>query len=79
MRNRKKLPKGWDEKRIKMVLAHYEAQTEEDAVAEDESVFKDKSQTMMEVPVRLVPVVREIIARDEAGRRGRVSTRRKTK
>lgn len=36
------LPKGWDDKRIKNVLSHYEAQTEEDAVVEDEAAFKDK-------------------------------------
>lgn len=29
-------PPGWDEKRVKEVLAHYESQIEEEAVAEDE-------------------------------------------
>lgn len=71
------LPKGWDDKRIRNVLSHYEAQTEEDAVVEDEAAFKDKSRTTMKVPVRLVPVVREIIVRDE--RQGKAHARRKTK
>lgn len=34
-----KFPPGWDEKRVQRVLAHYEQQTEEQAVAEDETVL----------------------------------------
>jgi len=36
-----KFPKGWDEKKVKSVLSHYEEQTEEEAVAEDEIAFKN--------------------------------------
>jgi len=32
-----RFPPGWDEKRVHDVLAHYESQTEEEAVAEDEA------------------------------------------
>ena len=32
-------PLGWDEERVRRVLAHYEQQTEEEAVAEDEAAF----------------------------------------
>lgn len=55
-------PKGWDENRVRKVLAHYEKQTEEQAVAEDEAAFEDQTQTVMEVPNDLVPAVRELIA-----------------
>ena len=58
----KQFPPGWDEKRVRKVLAHYESQTEAEAVAEDEAAFEDPSQTFMEVPNRLVPKVRELIA-----------------
>jgi hypothetical protein len=40
-----KYPPGWDEARVHRVLAHYEGQTEEEAVAEDEAVFEDLTQT----------------------------------
>ena len=56
-------PPGWDEDRVRRVLAHYEEQTEEEAVAEDEAALEDKTQTLMEVPTELVPTVRELIAR----------------
>jgi len=58
-----KFPPGWDEERVRRVLAHYEEQTEEEAVAEDEAALDDKSQTLMEVPNELVSAVRELIAK----------------
>ncbi len=56
-------PPGWDEERVRRVLAHYEQQTEEEAVAEDEAAFEDATQTVMEVPKELVPAIRELIAK----------------
>ena len=58
-------PPGWDEQRVQNVIAHYEMQTEEEAVAEDEAVFEDQTQTVMEIPTELVPRVRELIARHQ--------------
>lgn len=58
-----KFPGGWDEARVQRVLAHYETQTEDEALAEDEASFADQTQTVMEVPVELVPAIREMIAR----------------
>jgi hypothetical protein len=37
MKKRNRFPPGWDEQRIRAVLEHYETQTEEEAVAEDEA------------------------------------------
>ncbi|MCZ6636550.1 MAG: hypothetical protein O7G87_24400 [bacterium] len=61
-----KFPPGWDEERVRQVLAHYEEQTEEEAVAEDEAAFEDDTQTVMKIPRELVPAVRELIARHQA-------------
>ena len=36
-----KFPPGWDENRVREVLAHYETQTEDEAVAEDEAAAED--------------------------------------
>ena len=56
-------PPGWDQERVRRVLEHYEAQTEDEAVAEDEAAFDDPTQTTMEVPNELVPAIRELIAK----------------
>jgi type II secretory pathway component PulC len=58
-----RLPEGWDEDRIRRVLAHYEGQSEDEAVAEDESAFENQTQTVMEIPTELVPAVRELLAK----------------
>ena len=53
---------GWCEERVRKVLAHYEEQTEDEAVAEDEAAFENRGQTIMEIPNEFVPAVRELIA-----------------
>ncbi len=63
MKKRNRFPPGWDEQRVRAVLEHYETQTEEEAVAEDEAAYEDAAQTLMEVPKELVPKVRELIAK----------------
>ncbi len=65
-----KFPPGWDEKRVRRVLQHYEAQSEEEAVAEDEAALEDQSQTNIEVPNELVPIIRELLAKDQAESEG---------
>ena len=56
-----KFPPGWDEQRVQRVLEHYESQSDEEAVAEDEAGVS--TSTVMNVPEELVPTVRELIAK----------------
>ena len=56
-------PHGWDEERVRNVLAHYDQQTEEEGVAEDEAAFADENNTVMKVPHQLVAAVRELMAK----------------
>jgi len=58
-------PAGWDEDKVKKVLAFYENQSEEDALLEDEAGVQP-SETVMNVPVDLVPKVRELIAKHQS-------------
>ena len=60
-----KFPPGWDENRVRRVLEHYENQSEEEAVAEDEASWDNTTHTTMEIPVDLVPRVRELLAKRE--------------
>jgi vacuolar-type H+-ATPase subunit F/Vma7 len=61
-----KFPPGWNEKRIADVIAYYETQTEDEAVAEAEAALASEEQTIMAIPKELVPAVRELIARHTA-------------
>ena len=56
-------PEGWDEERVRRVLEHYDAQSDEEAVAEDEAAYESTTHTAMEIPVELVPEVRELLAK----------------
>jgi len=58
-----RFPEGWDEERVRRVLEHYEAQSPEEALAEDEAAYEALGQTVMEVPTALVPEVRELLAK----------------
>jgi hypothetical protein len=78
-----RFPPGWDEERVRAVIAHYEKQKEEEAVAEDEARFGSQLHTLMNVPHPLVPLVREIIAlhsrqRRRRSREPRAETRKST-
>jgi len=63
MTKQSQFPPGWDEARVRRALEHYESQSDEEAVAEDEAAFEATTHTAMEVPVDLVPSVRELIAK----------------
>lgn len=56
-----KFPPGWDEDSVQSIIIHYEQQTEDEAVAEDEAAFQDKTSTLMAIPTELVPAVLELI------------------
>ena len=65
-----RLPKGWDEKKVRRVLAHYEGQSEDDAVAEDEAAYCGDGYSMVELPDELLPKVRRLLARHKTRKAG---------
>jgi hypothetical protein len=60
-----RFPEGWDEERVRKVIAHYEEQSDEDALIEDEAAMQP-SETVMSVPHDLVAKVRELIAKRQS-------------
>lgn len=67
MTNNSAFPQGWDEHRIRQVLEHYENQTEDEALAEDEQAWEHKAATFIEVPNELLPAVRQLLASKTGG------------
>ena len=61
-----KFPEGWNEERVRRVLEHYENQSDEEAVAEDQAAYEPTTHTAMDIPVELVPEVRELLAKRRA-------------
>lgn len=63
MKKKQKYPAGWDEKRVREVIDHYENQTDEEHLAEIEAAQKAENITMMAVPSDLVPKIRQLISK----------------
>lgn len=68
--NKNRYPPGWSEERVRRVLEHYDEQSDQEAVAEDEAAFEPPDHTApdqpaIEVPVDLVPAVRDLLAQHE--------------
>ena len=62
-RDPNRYPKGWDAQSIQSLIDHYEQQSEDEAVAEDEAAYRSVLVTMMAIPVELVPQVQKLLAK----------------
>ncbi len=60
--SKQKFPPGWDENRVKEMIAHYENQTEDEEFADIEEAREAEDITLMAIPTELVPEVRALLA-----------------
>jgi hypothetical protein len=54
-------PPGWNDKRVKKVIAYYDNQTEDEELAEYEAAMRVKGQSVIFVPTELIPEIRRLI------------------
>jgi hypothetical protein len=64
-KQKQKLPRGWNEKKVRKVIEFYDAQTEDEEAEEIEAALKQEGITMVAVPNPLVDKVRALIAREQ--------------
>jgi hypothetical protein len=62
MKETNRYPPGWNMERVRHLILHYESQTDEEAIAEDEAAYEDSTQILVEIPDELVPSVRAFLA-----------------
>jgi hypothetical protein len=61
--NEQQFPAGWDDLRVKRMLAELDARTEEEWVAADEAAATDGGeQAVITVPAALLPEIRRLLA-----------------
>lgn len=71
-------PKGWNRKKVEAVLAHYDKQTDEEAIAEADVAWENSRMSLVRVPAELVEQVRAFVAtKTGRGVRGRSAGRKK--
>lgn len=66
MMNEQRFPKGWDEQRVKRLIAELDARTDAEWIAADEAAAADSDdQAVITVPTGLLPEIRRLIASRE--------------
>jgi len=61
--NKQRFPAGWDEQRVKRLLAELDARTDEEWIAADEAAAADEGdQAVITVPAILLPEIRRLLA-----------------
>jgi hypothetical protein len=56
-------PKGWNEQRVKQLIAELDGRTDEEWIAADEAAAVDADdQTVITVPISLLPEIRSLLA-----------------
>jgi hypothetical protein len=58
---RQKFPPGWNEKKVRDVIAYYDNQSEDEGAAEIEAAPEAAGETWMSVPTELVPTIARLI------------------
>ena len=60
---KQKFPAGWDEERVKRLLAELDARTDEEWIAADEAAAAaNAEQAVITVPAALLPEIRRLLA-----------------
>jgi hypothetical protein len=60
---KQKFPPGWDEERVKQLLAELDTRTDDDWVVADEAAAAEQDdQAVVTVPVGLLPEIRRLLA-----------------
>ncbi len=61
-------PKGWDEQRVRRLLAELDARSEDEWIAADEAAaVEDGDQAVVTVPKALMPEIRRLLATHKTG------------
>jgi hypothetical protein len=56
-------PKGWNRKKVREVISFYDRQSDDEAISEAEAAYRKRTTALIEVPLKLLPQVRRILAR----------------
>jgi len=58
---KQKYPRGWNEKKVRDLIAYYDNQTEDEGAAEINSAPLAPGETWMSVPTDLIPAITQLI------------------
>lgn len=65
--NMNNYPPGWDETRVRDLIAYYDSVSEDEQIAEDEAGMAEQDEhAVISVPVKLLPEFRKLIANSKS-------------
>jgi hypothetical protein len=64
-RIKQRFPPGWNERKVRAVIEHYDNLTEEEWAREIETAPEVTDETLISVPTELLPVVRKLIGQHQ--------------
>jgi hypothetical protein len=64
-RIKQKFPPGWNERKVRAVIGHYEQLSDEELAREIESAPEVSDETLISVPTELLPAIRSLIRRHQ--------------
>jgi hypothetical protein len=64
-KTKQKFPPGWNERKVRAVIQHYEQLSDEQLAREIASAPEMPDETLMSVPAELVPAVQKLIAQHQ--------------
>jgi hypothetical protein len=56
-------PKGLDRKKVQALIDYYDHQSDTEAIAEAEAAYRKRTTALVEIPIKLLPAVRALLAR----------------
>ena len=56
-------PAGISARKMKSIIAHYERQSDAEAIAEAKAAYRRRTTTMIEVPTRLLPQIQLLLSK----------------
>ena len=62
---KQKFPQGWNEKKVRAVIEHYDRQTDEEGAAEIETAPVATGETWMSVPTELIDTITRLIEKHQ--------------
>jgi hypothetical protein len=62
-RDPNRYPKGWSRKKVQALAKYYDNQSDDAAIAEAEAAYRSRKSSLVQVPIKLLPEVRKLIAR----------------
>jgi hypothetical protein len=62
---KQEFPPGWNERKVRAVVQHYDRLTEDELAHEIETAEEVKDETLISVPTELLPMIQQLIVRHQ--------------